>query len=75
MLLQAQAVLKEQLSRCLEEGLALEASLNSRKAALEKTKRETEETAAEKEAVKRETKRSGSTVKSVEGLGFSVLRV
>lgn len=56
-LLQAQAVLKEQLSRCLEEGLALEASLNSRKAALEKTKRETEETAAEKEAVKRETKR------------------
>ncbi|XP_026193860.1 coiled-coil domain-containing protein 113 [Cyclospora cayetanensis] len=56
-ILQAQTVLKEQLARSLAEGANLAAGLTSRRAALERTKREAEQISKETDAVKNENKR------------------
>ena len=56
-ILQTQAVLKEQLARCVSEGVRLGDAINNRFMALEQAKRETKQILKEKEAVKNDTKR------------------
>lgn len=61
-ILQTQAILKDQLTRCMAEGVNLAAAISSRRVAFERAKREAEQVSKEKEAVKNETKRYGALV-------------